>query len=136
MKVTGLKSSKIYNLRIADYIIDWRAEISKPQARVKQFLYPYWKTAICGEEVRIPGSRCRLDLVNFSRKVVIEVSPSGSHSFNKFFHKSKFKFAASVRRDLDKQEWCQKNGFLYIELTDDDLDNLSKKMFAERGLDL
>lgn len=136
MKVTGLNTSRLYSLKVADYLIDWKREVSRPQALVKQFLYPFWKNGIVLEEVRIPASRLRIDLLHLGKKVAIEVSPSSSHSFNPFFHQNKIKFGQAVKRELDKQRWCETNGFLYIELTDEDLDNLSKKMFAERGLDL
>lgn len=136
VKVTGLNTSRLYSLKVSDYTIDWRREVSRPQALVKQFLYPYWKGHIVLEECVIPGSRTRIDLLNLTRKIAIEVSPSSSHSFNPFFHKNKIKFGQAVKRELDKQRWCETNGFLYIELTDDDLANLSKKMFAERGLEL
>lgn len=136
MKVTGLNTSRLYSLKVADYLIDWKREVSRPQARVKQFLYPFWRHHIVLEEPVVPGSRTRIDLLNLTRKVAIEVSPSSSHSFNPFFHKTKVKFGQAVKRELDKQRWCETNGFLYIELTDEDLDNLSKKMFAERGLEL
>lgn len=136
MRVTGLKSSRLYTLKISDYLIDWRREVSKPQARVKQFLYPYWKTHVVVEELRIPGSRLRVDIINLTRRIAVEVSPSSSHSFNRHFHKNRITFGRAVQRDLDKQAWCEKNNFQYIELNDDDLDNLSKKMFAERGIEL
>lgn len=136
MRVTGLKSDRMYSLKIADYQIDWRREVSRPQARVKQFLYPFWKNQIILEEIRIPASRLRIDLMNVTRRIVIEVSPEGSHSYNPFFHKNKMGFGAAVRRDLDKQSWVERNGFKYIELNSEDIDNLSKKLFADRGIEL
>jgi hypothetical protein len=136
MKVTGLKSSRPYSLRVSDYLVDWRREVSRPQAAVKAFLYPYWRTHITLEEVRIPGSRLRIDLMNLTRRIVIEVFPSSTHSFNKFFHGSKLAFGAAVRRDLDKQAWAERNGFQYIELNDDDIAALSPRLFADRGITL
>lgn len=136
MRVTGLKNQKLYSLKVSKFLIDWRREVSRPQARVKQFLYQYWKFHIVLEEMTVPGSRCRLDLVNLTRRIVVEVSPSGSHSFNKFFHRDRMRFGAAVQRDLDKHDWCLRNNFKYIELNDDDLENLSKELFADRGIEL
>lgn len=138
MKVTGLHGNRQYRLKEADYLIDWNPvrEVSRPQALVKQFLYPYWKAFIVGEEVMIPGSKCRLDIVNFTRRIVVEVSPESSHSFNSFFHGNRVRFGAAVQRDLDKQDWCERNRFAYIELTTDDIANLSAAVFAERGIKL
>ncbi len=140
MKVVGLKSNRVFTIRIADYLVDWKREVSKPQARVKQFLYPYWRSCVVLEECPAPGCgstrSLRVDLINLTRRIAVEVSPSSSHSFNKHFHKDRMGFAAAVRRDLDKQEWCLKNNFQYISLDEEDIDNLSKKLFAERGIDL
>lgn len=92
------------------------------------------------EELPAPGcggSRSlRIDLVNISRRIAVEVSPNSSHSFNKFFHRDRMGFGAAVKRDLDKQAWCLKNNFQYISLDEEDIDNLSKKLFADRGIEL
>lgn len=136
MKVTGLKTDRLYSLKVTAYLVDWDRQVSKPQARVKEFLHRYWSGHIVGEEVYIPGSRCRLDLVNFTRRIVVEVSPESSHSFNRFFHKDRFRFGRAVQRDLDKQAWSERNGFAYVELTSEDIGDLSVKLFAERGVDL
>jgi hypothetical protein len=138
MKVTGLKSDRLYNLKVSDYLINWNRarEVSRPQALVKQFLYPFWKGCVVLEEARIPASRCRIDLMNLSRRQIVEVSPSSSHSFSSFFHKNRFKFGAAVQRDLDKVAWAERNRFYYVELGDDDIANLSVKLFKELGIDL
>ncbi len=138
MKLTGLKNSRMYNIRLADYAIDWNPpkEVSRPQGLVKQFLCPFWRTHVVAEELKIPASRCRIDLINFTRRIVIEVSPASSHSFNKFFHKNRINFSRAVQRDLDKQSWAERNGFQYIELGSDDIGNLSVKLFEDMGIDL
>lgn len=131
MRVTGLNTKRVYNLDVGDYLIDWKParEVSAPQARVKDFLYPYWKTQVVTEELRIPGSKLRIDLINWQRRVAIEVSPSSSHSFNKWFHKDRARFSAAVKRDLDKEQWCVSNRLTYIELTDEDIEQLSVAWF-------
>ena len=136
MRVTSLKGDRPYKLDPTEYLIDWERKVSKPQKLVKEFLRPYWQTSVVGEEVRVPGSKCRLDLVNFTRRVVVEVSPDSSHSFNKFFHKNRFKFGGAVQRDLDKVSWCDRNGFTYVELGEDDIANLSVALFKELGVEL
>ena len=138
MKVTGLKSDRLYNLKVSDYLIDWNRarEVSRPQALVKQFLYPFWKGCVVLEETRIPASRLRIDLMNLSRRQIVEVSPSSSHSFNRFFHKDRFRLGRAVQRDLDKVAWAERNRFTYVELTEEDIDNLSIALFRERGVEL
>lgn len=74
------------------------------------------------EEFCIPSSRLRIDLVNLSDKVVIEVSPSSTHSqYNPFFNKNRSNFLAARKRDMQKVKWCLDNGFTYIEINGDDL---------------
>lgn len=132
MRVVGLNGRQ-YNLKVADYLIDWhpKREVSAPQAEVKRFLYPFWRTAVVTEETRIPGTRMRIDLINWTKRVVIEVSPQSSHSYNSFFHKSRVGFSAAVKRDLDKGRWCEANGFTLCELSEEDIAQLSPAFFLK-----
>ncbi len=131
MKWTKLTSPTLVDVRVSDYLIDWDKKVSKPQKKVKDFLRPFWKTSVVLEEVRIPGSLLRIDLMNLSRKQVVEVSPKSTHSFNKFFHNNRIKFGAGIKRELQKEEWCRKNGFKFIEVLEDDLNNLSEEWFKK-----
>lgn len=128
MKVYKNRSNALVNVSIEKYLIDWEKKVSAPQKKVKDLLFPFWKHEIVLEEFRIPGvGKLRVDLMKVSgQKVIIEISPRSSHSFNKFFHGSREGgFLQAVKRDLDKQEWAEKNGFIYCELRDNDLKNLS-----------
>lgn len=137
MKFFKLGSTKLANVNIAKYSVDWDREVSKPQKKVKDFLRPYWENHVLLEEFRCPGSLVRVDLLNITLKVAIEVSPKGTHAFNPFFHKNRVKFGQMVGRELDKQEWLEQNGFKLIELDDEDLNNLSKQWILEKhGLEL
>jgi len=125
MKVTKLNSPKIVTVNVSRYLCDWNRVVSKPQKQVKDFLQPFWKHSLVLEEFRIPGSRLRIDLLNVNRRIAVEVSPAGSHSFNPFFHKHRPGFGAAVARELDKEGWCRENGFAYIEIGEDDFARLS-----------
>ncbi len=119
------------------YVIDWSParEVSKPQAAVKQFLRPYWERDLVLEEMPIRGGGrpMRLDLVNISKGIAVEVSPSSSHSFNKFFHNNSFAtFQNALKRDMKKEDWVMRiMQWQYCEITDDDFP-LTEKLFAER----
>lgn len=133
MKLTKLnKPGQHADVRIADYLIDWERKVSGPQMKVKRFLYPYWKTHVVTEELRIPSSLLRVDIVNWTRRVAVEVSPSGSHSFNAFFHKTRIGFGSAVGRDLDKAKWLEENGLKLVEVLDDDMDKLSPAWFKSK----
>lgn len=138
MKLPKLGNPRILvNVNIGDYLIDWDHSVSRPQKKVKDFLRKYWASHIVCEEFRIPGSLYRIDLINFTRKIVVEVSPAGSHSFNKFFHKSRFRFGAAMDRELKKAEWVMSTGYEFVEICEDDLGELSKAWFKTKyGIDL
>jgi hypothetical protein len=114
---------KEVTVNASKYSIDWEKRVSRPQKIVKDIIRPLWAGDIVCEEFRIPSSKLRIDLVNFTLRIVIEVSPKSSHSFNKFFHKNRSGFLSSCKRDITKQEWCQINGFIYVELTEQDFEN-------------
>jgi hypothetical protein len=132
MKFFKLNSSNSINVNVFDYKLDFtNIKGSKPEIKVKKFLKPYWIRDLVLEEFFIPGSRLRVDIININKKIAVEVSPSGTHSFNKFFHKNIIAFGDRLRKDLDKQEWCIANGLKYVELGDEELENLTSDMFKK-----
>lgn len=136
-KVTKFGSSRLVNFSIPDYLVDWDRAVSRPQKIVKDFLYRYWRTHVVTEEARIPGSLLRVDLMNWSTHVAVEVSPKGSHSFNPFFHRNEVRFGAAMKRELGKGEWLEKNGFTLCEVFDEDIPILSREWFREKyGVEL
>lgn len=131
MKLPDFVTGRMVAVNLQPYRMDWDRVVSKPQKAVKDFLRPYWQAHAMYEEVALPGKgRMRIDLLNTTRGVVIEVSPRSSHSFNKFFHKNdRFTFGAAVGRDLKKAEWVKAAGFTLVEISDDDMDKLSAAWF-------
>jgi hypothetical protein len=138
MKFQIPNSNKTINVDIVKYRIDWDRAVSKPQKAVKDFLYRYWKGKIILEEFKMPGMRYRFDLVNMNDHVIVEVSPKKVHGeFNKFFHKTRLGYVNSIKRDMFKIEWAEKNGFTLVEIFDDDIDVLSREWFREKyGVEL
>jgi hypothetical protein len=123
---------KLVNVNINQYLIKWDRKVSGPQKKVKDFLFPFWKNDIMLEELRLPGSKLRLDLINLTRKIIIEVSPDKIHTqYNKFMHGSRAGFLKKLKSDAKKLEWAEKSGFKFIELYDKDLENLSKQYIKE-----
>lgn len=123
-------------INVMRYKIDWDFVVSRPQKQVKDFLFQYWKNDLVLEEARIPGSKLRIDLWNVSRSILVEVSPAATHSFNAFFHGSKAGFQASVKRDLDKVAWAEKNNLMLVEIMDQDFP-LTRTFFKDRyGIEL
>lgn len=132
MKLLNIYNREV-NVNVTKYLIDWDHIVSKPQKQVKDALKPIWQGQLVCEEFRIPSSKMRIDLVNFSLKIVVEVSPKGSHKFNKFFNKNRSNFLSAVKRDISKAEWCENNGFRFVEIVDEDLKkgNIVNKVLEE-----
>lgn len=132
MKLLNIYNREV-NVNVTKYLIDWDKIVSKPQKQVKDALKPIWQRQLVCEEFRIPSSKMRIDLINFSLKIVVEVSPKGSHKFNKFFNKNRSNFLSAVKRDISKAEWCENNGFRFVEIVDEDLKkgNIVNKVLEE-----
>ena len=120
-------SGRLISKNVNKYKIKWsKPSRSKLQFNVKQFLKPYWKYQVCFEEFPVYGTRMSVDLVNFTKKIAIEVNGPQHKEFNKFFHgNSKAKYLDSIRRDWKKTEWLEKNGFKLIEIEHDEVEGLS-----------
>lgn len=138
MKFSKLNNPTVFkNVSITKYLIDWTRKVSGPQLKTKNFLLPFWENSCVLEEFLIPGSKLRIDLMNITSKVIIEVSPDEVHTkFNSFMHRSRPGFLGVIKRDRSKQEWAEQNGFQYICLNSADIKNLTVEMFKQKGLEL
>lgn len=127
------KSGKMVNVSIGQYLIDWDKTISKPQKKVSDFLRPYWCADCVLSELRIPGSLWRLDIVNVTKNIVVEVSPDELHKdYTEFLHGSRAGFLKKLKADGDKLRWAESAGFQYVELNSSDIKNISADLFAEK----
>lgn len=130
MKLKNL-NGKTVDCNVTKYTVDWDRVVSLPQFTVKKAIMPFWIGGCVCEEFVIPNSILRIDLINFSNKTIVEISPKSSHGYNKFFHKSRSGFLRSFKRDIKKAQWADLNEFRYIEITDEDLkstDLITKKI--------
>lgn len=129
------KDGREVKINPANYLIDWERKVSGPQLMVKKFLYPYWKNNVVCEELYLNigrGRKYRYDLVNLTRKVIVEVSPDSTHlNFNEFMHGTVANYKKRIINDVDKWDLAEFNRFTFIELNDEHLENLTKKMFKE-----
>jgi len=133
VEVKKLNSNKVVKIPASKLRIDWDGECrSNFQYEVKQWLRRYWLCDRCSEEYRIPGSKLYLDLVNWSKRVIVEVNGSQHHDFNEFFHAgNRSNFLAQLQRDAKKKEWAEDNKLTLVEIYQDDLP-LTKEFFKEK----
>jgi len=124
-------STRLVNCDINSCRVDWAAKVKrggkmnfgKFQYEAKQLLKPHWEKHIVLEEFKIPalsGEKNRsLDLVNLTTRQVVEVSGK-QHEEMSWMHENKFQFLRQLRNDSWKEEWCNLNGFDFIEIYEDD----------------
>lgn len=115
MKVKGL-NGKSYFWRCKG--IDWEGKSrSNLQKECKAILGLYWNGDVVAEEQNVPGTKMKFDFVNFSKKIVLEVSGGQHFTYNKHFHKNNiFEFVGSLGRDQKKRDFAEKNGFTFVEV--------------------
>lgn len=129
MRFQTLTGKLVYK-NLNPYRVDWDKPCrSKFQKLVKDFFRDYWHNYICFEEMPMVGTRLRFDLVNATKKIIIESNGSQHDEFNPFFHKTRMNYFFSIQRDQRKREWAEKNGFELVEILESDLPKLSVEFF-------
>lgn len=127
-------NGRLVNKNVKKYLINWEGKSrSKLQFQFKQFFYSYWKNHIVYEEFPVYGTMLKVDILNATKRIAVEIQGNQHESFNKFFHNdSRLKYLNSIKRDVKKQEWLNINGFKFLELYENDLKNLSPQYIEEK----
>lgn len=131
-----LKGRKKSIKNIRRYLVEWnKLTKSKGQTELKRFLYPYWSGDIVFEELPLVGSRMTFDIVNITKKIIIEHQGVQHQKFVKHFHGSRVgKFLGQIKRDMKKHEWAELNGFSLVETYSES--DFTYEFFLERGIEL
>ena len=141
MKFVAL-SGRVKRASINNYLIDWdapcrgKSKWGKFQYDVKQFFRPYWENHVVCEELKCFGTASidkkslRIDLVNFTIGVAVEVNGVQHSEYNKFFHGDRHGYLNQIDRDGRKSEWCDMNDLKLIYIHPED--KLSVKDIQER----
>jgi hypothetical protein len=133
MKFKTLEGKEKTIKNIKKLIINWNGKSrSKFQFSVKQFLMPYWKGDVVFEELSIVGTRLSLDFYNANKKVAIEVQGAQHFKYVKFFHGSRVNYLDQIKRDLKKNEFCEINKIILVEIYPTDI--LNKDLFEKFGV--
>ena len=127
-------NGKLVNKNVRKNIINWEGKSrSKLQFQFKQFFYPLWKNHIVYEEFPVYGTMLKVDFLNATKKIAVEIQGNQHESFNKFFHDgSRLKYLQSIKRDVKKVKWLEMNNFKFLELYENDLVNLSPQYIEEK----
>tara|TARA_Y100001973_G_C5171860_1_gene319562 strand:+ start:297 stop:713 length:417 start_codon:yes stop_codon:yes gene_type:complete len=127
-------NGRLQKKSVSKYLINWNKKSrSKVQFKTKKFLEPFWKGQIVYEEFPVYGSRMTVDILNATKKLAVEVQGKQHGEFNKFFHNnSRLKYLEGIKRDIKKADWLEKNGFILLEIEEDEVDSLSLEFFLEK----
>ena len=75
----------------------------------------------------------KVDLINMTKRIAVEVQGDQHEKFNKFFHNnSRANYLRSITRDHDKMIWLENNNFKILEIFKEDLPPLSKKYILDK----
>lgn len=114
------------------YVINWdKKSRSILQFKVKQFLKPYWKHYIVYEEFPVYGSLLKVDILNATRRIAVEVHGPQHEEFHFFHNKSPTAYLESIKRDKQKYDWLVKNNFKIVEIGHKEVDTLTPEFFQE-----
>jgi hypothetical protein len=127
-------NGRLRNKNVNKYLIDWNKKSrSKIQFTTKKFLETYWRRHIVFEEFPVYGTRQKVDILNATIKVAIEVQGNQHSSFNRFFHNnSRAKYLESIKRDVAKSGWLHKNNYKLIEVEENEISLLSEEFFLKK----
>ncbi|MEN9445992.1 MAG: hypothetical protein RL728_504 [Bacteroidota bacterium] len=121
------------NKNINKFLVKWDDPCkSKVQFKVKRFFFNFWKTHVVVEEFPVFGTRMKCDLINFTKKIAVETHGLQHEKFVKHFHKTRTGFKNSVKRDFQKHEWLELNGFKVIEIFENEFEFLSEEWLEEK----
>lgn len=125
---------RLVSKNVQKYRVKWEGKCrSNIQFKVKQFFKPYWINHICYEEFPVYGTRMKVDMINMTKRIAVEVQGAQHESFNKFFHgNSRAKYLASIKRDYEKRIWLENNNFKVLEIREEDLASLSRGYILEK----
>ena len=119
---------------VEKYRIKWDEKSrSKIQFETKQFLKQFWFSHIVYEEFPVFGTKMKVDIINFTKKIAIEVQGNQHNTFNPFFHDNRlYNWRQSIKRDMVKLEWLELNEITVVEILEDEIKLLSKEFFKNR----
>lgn len=126
-------NGRLVSKNVSRYIIKWDAKSkSQLQHKVKQFLKPFWNGQIVYEEFPVYGTLLKVDILNATLKIAVEIHGPQHNEFHFFHNGSPNNFLTSIKRDWKKVEWLEKNGFKLVEINFDEVDAISRDFFRDK----
>lgn len=125
---------RLRNKNCERYRIKWDGKSrSQIQFKTKQFLKWYWNGEVVYEEFPVFGTLLKVDILNLTRRIAIEVQGHQHEKFNAFFYNnSRLKYHTQIRNDMKKREWLELNRFKVCEIYEVEVPNLSPEFFLTK----
>lgn len=118
---------------VSKYSIQWdKPSKSKIQFKVKQFLKPYWRGHCCYEEFPVYQTLLKVDILNATLRIAVEVHGPQHSEYHYFHNGHPGEYLNSIKRDMKKIGWLEKNEFKIVEINHDEVDLLSRQFFKEK----
>jgi very-short-patch-repair endonuclease len=96
-------------------------------------LRPYWTPHIVFEEFPVFGSKLKVDILNATMKIAVEVNGKQHEGYNKFFHRGNpANYLRGFHNDEKKFQWLKRNGYFLVEIGEDEVNDLSRRFFLEK----
>ena len=124
---------KLQSKQVTRFLVDWDKPCrSKVQFKTKQFLKNFGKIRLFMRSF-VYGTKMKVDILNATKKIAVEVQGNQHVSFNKFFHNnSRLKYLESIKRDAQKAQWLEKNGYTLVEIHEKEVESLNKEFFLNK----
>ena len=127
-------NGRLVDKPVSQYSIVWNGKCrSNIQYDVKQFLKPFWQAHIVFEEFPVFGTKLKVDILNITMKISVEVNGKQHEKYNPFFHKgSPANYLKGFKNDYKKFQWLEKNNFKIVEIAEDEVPYLTKDFFLNK----
>jgi hypothetical protein len=126
-------------LKIADTSFDRKQ--SKGHKKIVDLYKELFPNHRIEENVSLPNfeighkkTNVEFDVVNFAQHVIIEIDGEHHRKYVPYFHKNMNSFIEQRKRDKEKEDWAQKNGWTLIRITDVDAKRFINKVQLEEIL--
>ena len=95
---------KLQSKQVTRFLVNWDKPCrSKVQFKTKQFLKKFCENQVVYEEFPVYGTKMKVDILNATKKIAVEVQGNQHVSFNKFFHNnSRLNILSQSRETLKK----------------------------------
>ena len=124
---------KLANKNVTPYLIIWdKKSRSIAQFNVKKFLKPYWDHCMCYEEFPVYGTLLKVDLLNATKKIGLEVHGPQHEEFHYFHNGSRLNYLKGIKNDCVKAKWLEDNKFQHIIIYTKEIEELSETFFLEK----